>query len=143
MNVYRKIEEGEMRIQMVGHTIQCVFYRKLKTGVGQIRLMLLLLLLCVCTCLLLFHCFFLSYSLNFSLFRFGAFTFVKLWKFLRFCLHQFYIPVVLYTIFKLQHPNCNWQLNEIMASVRGLFFLSVSFLRSLILYAILTARYSL
>lgn len=44
MNVYRKIEEGEMRIQMVGHTIQCVLYRKLKTGVGQIRLMLLLLL---------------------------------------------------------------------------------------------------
>lgn len=53
MNVYRKIEEGEMRIQMVGHTIQCVFYRKLKTGVGQIRLMLLLLLfllLFVCVC---------------------------------------------------------------------------------------------
>lgn len=74
MNVYRKIEEGEMRIQMVGHTIQCVLYQKLKTGVGQIRLMLLLLLcVYVLASLSLFFSLLLTQFLTFSIWRFYFF----------------------------------------------------------------------
>lgn len=116
--IYTQLRKAKCTIKWP-YTISVFVYRKLKTGVDQIRL------LCVCVCVCLFISIFLSVSLLLFLLS-CAFTF-QLLDLNDFCLHQFCITVVLYLIFKLQHPNCNgnWMKSW---PVYGVFFSRLFFL---------------
>lgn len=88
-----------------------VFYRKFQTGVDQIRL-----LVCVCARYMLAITLSISFfhartptSFSINPFYCSVFIFSAFAQFVWFCLHQFYIPVVLYSIF-----NSNYNIQIVM-----------------------------
>lgn len=124
MNVYRKIEEGEMRIQMVGHTIQCVFLSKTQNRCWSNSINVIVVVVCVRACFSFTVFFSPTHSISHS-FHLALLLLLSFENFYDFVCINF-----IFLLFFIQYSNYNIQIviGNWMKSwpVCGVFFFSLS-----------------